>query len=851
MGVVYKAVDQKLDRTVALKFLPPDLDSEPRRRELFLREARAASALDHPNIGTIYGIEETAEGGLFIAMAYYEGETLAEKVRRGPLSRSVAVPIAIQMARGLAEAHSHNIVHRDIKPSNTILTKQGLVKIVDFGLARVIQSTSATQSTHISGTALYMSPEQAMCKRIDGRTDLWSLGVVFYQMLMGRSPFVADSVPQLLFNVVNAAPAPMEDIAPELQQIVYRALAKDPADRYQSAQEMLRDLEKLPIADANTPTQSMALEDLQKYMENASQSALSATIPVPEVRRRTRRWMAAPVLLLVLLAVALLIPALRQRLTAALFRTPERHIAVLPFTTIGTDEGNTALADGLMESLTSRLSNLEVGSQSLWVVPAGEVRRLKVTDPGAARKQFGTNLVVTGTVQRDGRAVRLIVNLIDAASTRQLGSGEFQDLTGDFAVVQDSAVTKLANLMNIPLTREMLRGTGGSVMPAAYESYLTGIGFLQRYDKPGNLDRAVESLESAVKTDPKFALGFSGLGEAWLMKYKIDQNTSGIDEALANSQRAVALNDQLAPVYVTLGRIHDSTGKQDLAAQEFQHALELDPRNPDALTGLAAMYERQARYKDAEETFVRASALRPDYWYGHNELGGFYSRRRRFAEAAAQFRKVVELTPDNAAGYINLGNAFSNDGKLPEAAEALQKAMRLAPSYAASANLGVVYYRQQRWADAALNYEQALKLNGKDYRVWINLALADRWLGKDQEAIDAYRRALPLLEETAKLRPQDATVQSGLGLLYAHLGQRDKAISRLDTALALAPEDRSVLDRTAEAYEALGDRGKSIQWMQKTMAAGQTLDNLQHNPEVRAVLNDPNFKPPTMQSTKK
>ncbi|MBZ5532061.1 MAG: protein kinase [Acidobacteriia bacterium] len=839
MGMVYKALDIKLKRTVALKFLPPESNASEAARALFLEEARAASALDHPNIGTIHGIEEDPEGRLFIVMAYYEGQTLSHKMN-GPMPPSVAVPIAIQIAHGLAAAHARNIVHRDIKPSNVVLTAQGLVKIVDFGLARVISSANSTRTLATAGTASYMSPEQVLGEKgIDRRTDLWSLGVVLHQMLTGDLAFEGDSVAAMLFAIVHAPPREIpKDVAPELQRIVYRALAKDREQRYQSAEEMAADLEAAaPARTDNRPT--MSDRELASYREKASVSALG---PIAQPRRGPAKWVFGLLAVAVVMGLSLLVPAVRQRVAPGMFTPPIRHIAVLPIDTIGSNPNDATLADGLMESLTSRLSNLEVGNESLWVVPASEVRRRKVTDPGAALKTFGANLVVAGTLQRDPDKVRLILNLIDAKSMRQLGSGEFEDRAGDFSAVQDSAVAKLANLMKIPLTRDMLRNTGGSVVPAAYELYLKGLGLIQRYDKPGNLDQAISALNDATRTDPKFAIAFAGLGEAYLLKFKTSQDQHMLDEASANCNRALQLNDQLAAVHVTIGRINDAGGKHDVALQEFQRALALEPHNADALIGIARVYETEGRAKDAEEMFRKAAALRPDYWDGYNTLGLFFYRQKRYPEAIAQFQHVSELTPDNVAGYLNAAAALIESNRLPEAADALGKALKISPSYGIYANLGQVYFRQGKYAEAAQNTEAALKLNNKDYRLWVNLAGQYRWLNDDARAVEAYRQALQMVEEVAKLRPQDAGVQVQLGQLYAYLQQKQKAVTRVETALALAPDDPDVLENAAVIYQALGDHARGIQYAIKALDKGYDLEFMKQDPEARALLADPELQ---------
>jgi serine/threonine protein kinase/tetratricopeptide (TPR) repeat protein len=853
MGVVYKALDLKLERTVALKFLPHDLNIEERDKERFLREAKAASALDHTNIGVIHGLEESEDGRLFIVMAYYEGETLSQLIKRGPLPPAEAVDIAIQIARGLAEAHGRQIVHRDIKPSNVIRTAQNVAKIVDFGLARVVTSASATQSLGTTGTLAYMSPEQAAGKPVDQRTDIWALGVTLAEMLTGRNPFWRDDAHGVLFAILNQPPAAMEEVPLELQQIIYRALAKEPAKRYQDCHEMLADLEKARAGltertKANTvddlaPTQSIRPKDFEKYVEHASSPTWG---PAVAARPRGRWWIAAGSVVLLIALAALALPSARERIGGLLFASEEKHIAVLPFDNIGNNPANAAVAEGLMDSLSSRLSNLEVGKQSLWVVPASVVRSRKVDDPTAALRVLGATLVVKGSIQRDGQDVHLTVNLINAKTMRQIGSVALEDRTGDIATLQDETVARLSKLMGIVVTPEMLKATGGRVNPVAYESYLKALGYIQRWDKPGNLDSAISELNDAVKTDPQFALGFAELGEAYRLKYTLDRNPRSLEEISANCQRATQLDDRLPAVYVTLGRMHSWLGKADLALQEFTQALKLNPRDPDALMGMAGAYERMGRIPEAEGTFKRAAALRPDYWDGYNSLGLFYIRQKRLNEAIAQFRHVIELTPDNATAYNNLATAYMEMGDpkvLPQAAEALEKSVQLSPSYPAYANLGSLYISTKQYAKSAATTEKALQLNDKDFRVWANLALAYQWLQNSAKVREATERERVLLEDYVKQHPTDAFGQSALGVLYAEDKQRDRAITRLDAALALTPKDPRILADAAEMWEDLGDRQRALHYAEESLKNGSTLDDLRDRFTLQGVLADPKFKP--------
>jgi serine/threonine protein kinase/tetratricopeptide (TPR) repeat protein len=852
MGVVYRALDLNLERTVALKFLPPELIAGETEKARFLREARTASSLDHPNIGVIHGIEETPDGRTFIVMAFYEGRSLAERIRNGPLACGQAVDIAIQMAKGLAEAHARHIVHRDIKPSNVMLTGNGTVKIVDFGLAQVISAQTASH-TGLAGTLSYMAPEQALGKLVDQRTDIWALGAVLAEMLTGRAPFERETMPATLMAILNQPPHTLDGVPLELQQIVYRTLAKEPELRYQTCSELLTDLEALRPRLSDEPSQakpqsklgnSKSSAGVRRALEQASRPSWSPA-PAPRPRWIPFLLIAAGVILVAAAAV-LLIPSLRQRVLQAFSGNSEKHIAVLPFDNIGNNPENDALVQGLMDSLAGKLSNLDVGNQSLWIVPTSEVRRLKITDPADALKQLGANLVVKGSVERDGRDVRLNVNLIDTKNLRQIGSADLEDQAGDLSTLQNEAVARLARLMNLSVTAGMLSNTGGTVNPAAYEDYLTALGHMQRYDKPGNLDLAITALNSSVRTDPRFALGYAQLGEAYRLKYRVDQNARWLDEALANCQKAAELDSSMPAVYVTLGQIHEAGGKHDLALQEFRHALDLDPKNAAALTGLAHAYETSGRVADAEAAYQKAAALRPNEWDGFNNLGNFYDRQGKYTQAIAQYQHALELTPDNAQVLLNMGGAFvdSGDPKLMSKAEAaLQRSIVLNPSYGAYANLGLLYSQQRRFPEAANILEKALSFNDQDYSVWETLVNCDEWLKQPQKAEDARRHEMPLLEQAIQLKPQDAGAHALLADVYAAQHQPEKSISHIQTALALAPNDAQNLETIADAYANLEDRRQALHFAQQALRHGVTGDQLRADPELQPVIDDPELKP--------
>jgi eukaryotic-like serine/threonine-protein kinase len=846
MGVVYKALDLTLERTVALKFLPTEFALSETEKESLLREARAASALDHPNIGVIHGMEESEDRQLFIVMAYYEGETLSQKVSRGVVSVRDSLDYAIQIAKGLSAAHARSIVHRDVKPSNIIITTDNIAKIVDFGLARVVATTSATQSVSNTGTLPYMAPEQILGEPVDQRADVWALGVLIVQMLTGSHPFLRPNTAAMTFAILNQPPSAVDALPAPVQPIVYRALSKQASHRYANGSEMVQDLEAAraqitaaPLsADEPTVTRTLSPKQIRRYVENAS---------TPRWRTqsaRSKRILGASVAMALLAGVALSFPRVRANLFQPSYAEAEKHIAVLPFVSQDDDPDTELISSGLMDSVTNRLSNLDAARRSLWVVPASAVRARHVKDPNSAYRTLGATIVVEGDLQRKDQHLTLTLNLVDAKHLRQMGSEQVQNHTGDLAALEDDALFKLARLLNAKMP-ETDTQRAGSANRSSYESYVKALGYLQRYDRPGNLDQAVSMLESATQRDPGFALGFATLGEAFRLKFQMDNHIPYLSDAAKNAQRAVELNEQLSAPHATLGKINITLGKTDLALQEFQKSIALAPRDPDALIGLGATYEYQNRLTEAEAGYKQAIALRPDYWDGYTALGNFYFRQNRLQDAIKEYNKVIELTPDNAEAYSNVGAAYMtlNDDKSNALAEAsFRKSIQLGPTYVPFTNLAMLYLTERRYSEAAQNARKALEYSDKDWESWNTLLIAYSWMKDEQNIRSTRAKTLNLLEQYVAVNPKQSTVQSRLSTLYAEDNHREKAVSFANTAIALSPNDSTVLGDIAATYEVLGNRNKALHFARQSLKNGGTLADLQRRPTLRSLVVSPDFR---------
>jgi tetratricopeptide (TPR) repeat protein/TolB-like protein len=852
MGEVFRARDHDLHRDVAIKFLPERYASDPIRLGRFEQESRAASSLNHPNIVTIHEIGQTS-GLHYIVMELVEGETLRAMLRGGPLPARRTLDIASQLADGLAKAHAAEIVHRDLKPENVMVTNDGFVKVLDFGLAKLRARDSGdddvqfdsehptlpdspaspqTAAGVLVGTVGYMSPEQARGRSIDYRSDQFSFGAILYEMAAGKQAFQRETRAQTLTAIIETSPEPLEAFAPALpppaRWIVERCLEKDPSERYASTLDLAREIRNVR----------------ERLAEVRSGSSADGTRGAGPVRAASRLgWVVATTVLAVLLAF--LVGPLRTCVRPPL--PARKQVAVLPFTNASGGVATQAFCDGLVETLSTKLTQLEQFQNTLWVVPSSEVRAARVDSGEAARRAFGVTLVVTGSVQRSGGTVRLTANLVDTTSLRQLRAVVLDAERDDPVALQDGLVRQVAHMLELEISPEadVVLAAGRTSVATAWELYVEGRGQLQRYQDLESVERAVTAFQRALQRDPDYALAYAGLGEAHWRRYQLTRDASSVDLARRACEKALALNDLLAPVHVTLGIINVGTGQPEQALEDFDRALDLDPADADALREKSLAYEALGRVQEAEATLLEAVRLRPDFWGTHSWLGVHYWRQGRYEEAERAFRRALRLAPENVRTRTNLGGILHVLGRDQEAVRSLQHAMAIRPTYGAAANLGAIEFDRGHYAQAARAYEKAIEIDDHDYRVWRNLALSYRWApGESERARNAWERAARLAEGRLTVNPDDPAVLADLADCHAALDDPGRARQEVARALELAPDDVEIQQVAAAVYERLGNRIAALRWMGRALAGGYPRELIERDPSLTALVADPRFPGP-------
>ena len=853
MGVVYKAEDTRLGRMVALKFLPEDSIKDPRALERFKREARTASTLDHPNICTVYEIDED-EGRPFIAMQLLEGRTLRDRIGNHPVPLTTLLEWALQITDALQAAHTMGVIHRDIKPANIFITEQGRAKVVDFGLAKptdkdlfnseemTLSSTGPVTRTGAAiGTVAYMSPEQARGEPLDARTDIFSFGVVLYEMATGKQAFSGPTWAVTVHAILGQAPMSLNESMPglpqRLQEIIDKCLIKNRELRYQTAAEVHRDL--------------LQLKKDYESGKKLKTTQLAATWPL----QRKLRFASVALLALVIIAAAIWGPRLLRQwafqhgsasLAASLL--PERKsIAVLPISLSTDDPKLTAFGKGLLDDVAARLSQLSA-NHDLEVVPARTLEDKKVSTLADAHKELGATLGLSVSLEQANQLVRASYSVTDAKSGKNLAGDSITAPVSDLFTIEDKLTNGVAEALQIPLRREERRALGAHAtsFPEAYQYYVQGRGYLQEAQNAENLMSAEILFKQALKIDPNYGQAEAALGQAYWLRYQTQgKQSQWIAPAQQACAKAVELGNAGADGHICLGLIFSGTGQDEKAADEFQKAMQLDPTRDQAYSGLGRAYQKLNQPDKAEDVYKRAINLRPQYWVAYNQLGALYISEADYDKAAAMFRRATELDPDSYAAFSNLGAALLYSGKDQDAAEALEKSLAIRPSRDAYNNNAVAQFRLRRFQDSIKNFKEALKLEDTDYQTWGNLGDSYYYGGDTASARDTYRKAISMGEQQLKINPQDPVVLGDLASYHAMLGHREQALRYLDQSLALAHGDKELLLNAAVVYNQLHETGPALEWLGKALAAGYSrsvvatsaaLTNLHDNPQYRALM---------------
>jgi serine/threonine protein kinase/tetratricopeptide (TPR) repeat protein len=854
MGVVYKAEDIRLGRMVALKFLPEDSTKDPRALERFKREARTASALDHPNICTIYEIDED-KGHPFIAMQLLEGQTLRERIDDKPVPLGTLLDWALQITDALQAAHSKGIMHRDIKPANIFITERGQAKILDFGLAKLAKSelsssgdvtlSSTGPLTHTGaaiGTVAYMSPEQARGEPLDARTDLFSFGVMLYEMASGRQAFAGPTWAVTVHAILGQAPVSLNESVPgspqRLQEIIDKCLMKNRDLRYQTAQDIHRDLQQL-----------------KKDFEAGKKLKSTQTAATWTPQRKLRIGIAAAVVLLVV-AAAVWGPRALRRLTSSgsgsvlqpASLVPERKsIAVLPLSAVEGDPKLTAFGKGLLEDVAAKLSQLSA-NHDLEVVPARTLEEKNVSTLADAKKEFGASLGLAVSLSQANDLVRASYSLTDVKSGKNLAGDAITVPVSDLFTIEDRLTNGVAAALAIPLRSEEKQALGAHSTNSseAYQYYVQGRGYLQDPRKAENLTSAEIVFKQALKTDPNYGQAEAGLGQTFWLRYETaGKQKQWIPTAQQACNKAIELGNAGAEGHICLGMIEDGTGQYEKAAEQFQQAVQLDPTSDLAYRSLGAVYERMNQPAKAEETYKRAISVRPQYWRGYSFLAVFYGGQAEYEKAEAMWRRATELAPESYLVFNGLGAALLYLGRDVEGVQAFEKSISLRPNYHAYSNVGVAEFRLHHFQDSIRDYREALKLDASDYQIWGNLGDSQYYGGDAAGASESYRKAISMAKEQLKINARDAGVLADLASYHAMLGERQPALSCLDRSLELGHGDKELLLNAAVVYNQLHETGPALEWLGKALAAGYSrsvistgapFDNLHDNPRYQALM---------------
>jgi len=776
MGEVWLAYDTELERPIALKILPQDFANDAERMRRFVQEAKSASALNHPNIITIYEIGKT-DSTHFIATEYIEGETLHSRLRSEPMNLKSILDIAIQVASALDAAHRAGIVHRDIKPENVMIRPDGVVKILDFGIAKLTEKNvtaidaeaattikaEGTSPGMIIGTASYMSPEQAKGKPVDARSDIFSLGVVLYEMLAGRQPFEGENALDVIGSILNKEPVPIQQVIPEVPQEIGRisskTLKKDREERYQTAKDLLIDLkdvkQDLEIQNKLERTAAPNREESKTQILNATTSDVAHTTSsveyvVSEIKSHKSGFVIG-LMVLLLASIGLGYWFFSNRTTSA---AQIESIAVMPFANESSNADIEYLSDGMTETLISSLSQLP----NLLVKARSSVFRYKGkdTDPQQIGKELNVQSVLNGRVVQRGQDLTLYIELVDAATEKVLWSENYNRKQADLVSLQSEIARDVANKLRTKLSgaeqNQIAKNYTNNT--EAYQLYLQGRFYLNKRS-PEAIRKATDYFKQTIAIDPNYALAYSGLSDAYNLLPIYDSSImrrETMPQAKEAALKALSLNDELAEAHTSL-------------------AVVLSDHDKD--------------WNAAEQHYRRAIELNPNYATAHQWYGETLYRQGRFEEGLAEIRRALELDPFSLITNMVLGMCLNAARRYDDAIVQLQKTLELDPNFPdTNGFLYEAYANKKMYAEAVAAFTKQMALNGESEAQIAATKEAfakNGWEGFLRHRLN-YELSNPI-----------GAWKTNIAALYARLGDRDKAFTWLEKAYEEEEEGLTLL----------------------------------------------------------